>query len=218
MPLPFFLLASDLQLDMWADIHAETVTASPLQRRFDSSGPYPVLSLSQVHQKRKFSMVQMRSFPCMLEPALINGHRARDPSSCTAHSRTPSAIHRSPCLIPVQSFQAFRQVRPGQKDLYSFSRHSQETFAFAGIFEEWTVDERTTVRSCSVLHAKAPSLMQPFFESIPAILPTQDYMSWLTWTGVPIDFSTIVIRPLPSSDLKSWLALPCESPLSEINR
>jgi putative SOS response-associated peptidase YedK len=97
-----------------------------------------------------------------------------------------SAFRKRRCLIPADGFYEWLTVNGG-KQPYFIHRKDDAPFAFAGLWEHWSREERS-IDSCTILTCEPNELVERVHDRMPVILPEDRYDAWLrpdTWDGDP---------------------------------
>src|SRR5262245_8782052 len=58
-------------------------------------------------------------------------------------------------------------------------------FAFAGLWECWHDENGKPIESCSIVTTEANSLVKPYHDRMPVMLPKDSYDEWLDVTSEP---------------------------------
>ena len=109
-----------------------------------------------------------------------------------------AAFRARRCLIPADGFYEWARSGKG-KQPWLFQPASGRAFAFAGLWERWTVragaplpgsmaefrpgDE---IETCTILTASANALVATVHDRMPVILPPEAYDPWLAGEAVPL--------------------------------
>jgi len=72
------------------------------------------------------------------------------------------------------------------KTPYYIHEDDQELFAFAGLWDQWRVDEGITLLSATILTTSATGQMKHLHHRMPVRLPKSQWNNWLDW-DVPAD-------------------------------
>jgi len=86
------------------------------------------------------------------------------------------AFQRRRCLIPVNGFYEWRQ---GDKQPFYIQLKDRELFTFAGIWEDWSSDDGSQIRTCSIITTDPNELMQQIHNRMPVILSRENETEWL---------------------------------------
>lgn len=117
----------------------------------------------------------------------------------TAHEkasfRTP--FRRRRALIPASGWYEWeRDVTP--KIPHYIYESENEICAFAGLWDQWRVDEGVTLLSCTVLTTAAEGELKHIHHRMPVRLPKTEWDSWLNWDSKP---SRVLESMLGADDL-----------------
>ena len=74
------------------------------------------------------------------------------------------------CLVPADGFYEWQRLARERRP-YFIRLRERETFAIAGLWEEWRGPEGVAIASCTLLTTEANALMRPLHDRMPAILP-----------------------------------------------
>jgi putative SOS response-associated peptidase YedK len=80
------------------------------------------------------------------------------------------------CLIPANGFYEWR--RPDKQPFF-IKLKSRELFTFAGLWEDWSSDDGSQMRTCSIITTEPNKYMQQIHNRMPAILPRDKERDWL---------------------------------------
>ena len=61
----------------------------------------------------------------------------------------------------------------------------EELFAFAGLWDQWRVDEGITLLTCTILTTAATGDIKHLHHRMPVRLPTENWDAWLDWDANP---------------------------------
>jgi len=96
--------------------------------------------------------------------------------------RTP--MRRRRALIPASGWYEWEGVeRP--KTPYFIHEAEEEIFAFAGLWDQWRVDEGITLLSCTILTTAAKGDIKHLHHRMPVRLPKENWDAWLDWDANP---------------------------------
>jgi hypothetical protein len=92
--------------------------------------------------------------------------------------------HYSSIALAKNQDRASRPVCPDQrtttgKQPYCFEVGDSETFAFAGLWEQWRSPDGTLVQTCAILTTTANETMSGVHDRMPVILSPDNYDLWL---------------------------------------
>jgi putative SOS response-associated peptidase YedK len=116
---------------------------------------------------------------------------------------------RRRCLIPADGFFEWKKV-PGQKAKQPMYIHrtDDEPMAFAGLWELWrpkgddgeySDDESTWIRSCTIITGQPNETMQPIHDRMPVILPPSAWDTWLSPDNDDLKTLGQLLVPAPAS-------------------
>ena len=168
---------------------------------------------------RTLAMLRWGLIPAWARDPAI-GHRLINARSETAAEK-PSfreAYRNRRCLIPADGFYEW-QRRGKTRQPWLFGLSNRAPFAFAGLWERWTVPAGTAltgslaersagdaIETCTILTTAANETVAPVHGRMPVILPPEAYGPWLAAEDVPLapypadamtahPVSTVVNRP-----------------------
>ena len=156
---------------------------------------------------RTLAMLRWGLIPAWAKDSAI-GHRLINARSETAAEKPSfrAAYRNRRCLIPADGFYEWR--REGKtRQPWLFAMRDGAPFAFAGLWERWTVPADTAltgslaerspgdaVETFTILTTAANETVAPVHGRMPVILPPQDYDPWLAEEDVPL-------APYPADDM-----------------
>lgn len=112
------------------------------------------------------------------------------------------------CIVPVDSFFEWQQVKSGKKPKYEFTVPDRQPFGMAGLWSQWKNPKTNQwERTFAILTGEANAVMQPIHDRQPTILEPREYAEYLSEDERP---PTHLLRILPENEMKSQL-LDCES-------
>lgn len=106
------------------------------------------------------------------------------------------------CLIPASGFFEWKKVGRHKQPFY-VTVLGQDIFSFAGVWELWHKSEGQIVTSCSILTTAANALMAPIHDRMPAIVPPDNYDTWLRLDADPNDLNAI-LEPFPAGEMGAY--------------
>jgi putative SOS response-associated peptidase YedK len=129
------------------------------------------------------------------------------------------------CLVPADGFYEWQRLAR-EKRPYFIRLRERETFAIAGLWEEWRGPEGAAIASCTLLTTEANALMRPLHDRMPAILPPQDYDLWLDPDVQRPEALLPLLKPYPAEAMIAYPVRPlvnnpandsplCVEPLSQ---
>ncbi len=117
--------------------------------------------------------------------------------------RTP--YRRRRCLIPVSGWYEWDRFE-GAKRPYYIHEKDTEISAFAGLWDQWRVDEGITLLSCTILTTAATGEMKHLHHRMPVRLPREDWDSWMDWDSKPAK----ILQNMKGSDDLAWYEVSSE--------
>ena len=109
--------------------------------------------------------------------------------------RTP--MRRRRAIIPATGWYEWEGLEK-PKTPYYIHEDDQELFAFAGLWDQWRVDEGITLLSATILTTSAVGQLKHLHHRMPVRLPKNQWNNWLDW-DVPAD--AVLGTMLESEDL-----------------
>ncbi len=110
------------------------------------------------------------------------------------------AISKRRCLIPANGFYEWNRER-SKKQPYYISYKNNNLLAFAGIWEDWILNDREKIRTCCILTSLSNSFMLKIHNRMPLIITQNNFDMWL-------DFSEISLKNLNASfqsdSMQAW--------------
>ena len=111
-----------------------------------------------------------------------------------------SLLYGHRCLVPADSFYVLGRKR-GSKPVRLLLK-SQETFAFAGLWEHWPMPgiAREPFDSFTIITTVANDLVAPLDRRMPVILLKDAEAMWLD-ASVPLESALPLLRPYPADEM-----------------
>ena len=209
----------------WAEVHAYlslTGPAANLQARYNIAPGQKVAAVRQHEDGRRLSMLHWGLIPSWAKAPNI-GYRMINARAETADTKPAfrAAWRARRCLIPADGF--YEWTRHGvTKQPWLFGLQDGALFAFAGLWECWTVREGVSLKgslaefgpgdaieTCTVLTTAANEVVAPVHDRMPVILPPKAFGPWLAGETVPLgpySPDTMTVHPVstrvntPSND------------------
>lgn len=99
----------------------------------------------------------------------------------TAHEKPAfrDAWSKRPCLVLSSGFYEWQRPNGGPKQPYRIHRRDGAPFAMAGLWEEWTDEEGTPLRTFTILTTDANDLIEPIHDRMPVVLRAGRERGWL---------------------------------------
>ena len=197
----------------WRELHERMDligTRLNLRPRYYVAPSQDVAIARAAEEGRTLSMLRWGLIPSWAEYPAI-GHKLINARSETA-AQKPSfraAYRHRRCLIPAAGFYEWRR-EGNTRQPWLFGLRDGTSFAFAGLWERWTVPagaaltsslaERSpgdAVETCTILTTAANRTVAPVHGRMPVILPRDSYGLWLAGEDVPL-------APYPADEMSAW--------------
>ena len=186
----------------WRALHELLDLIGPpanLRPRYNVAPGQRIAAVRLAHDGRRLSMLRWGLIPAWAkEPAI--GYRMINARAETAHEKPSfrAAFRTRRCLIPADGFYEWtRQGKTRQPWLFALKEGG--IFAFAGLWERWTVRDGLpltgalaelapgdTLETCTILTTQANATVAPVHDRMPAILPREAHDPWLAGEAVPL--------------------------------
>ena len=186
----------------WRALHELLDLIGPpanLRPRYNVAPGQRIAAVRLAHDGRRLSMLRWGLIPAWAkEPAI--GYRMINARAETAHRKPAfrAAFRTRRCLIPADGFYEWtRQGRTRQPWLFALKGGG--IFAFAGLWERWTVRDGLpltgalaelapgdTLETCTIVTTQANATVAPVHDRMPAILPREALDPWLAGDPVPL--------------------------------
>ena len=130
------------------------------------------------------------------------GYKLINARAETAHEKPSfrAAFRARRCLIPADGFYEWAKAGKGKaKQPWLFGMKEGAGFAFAGLWESWTVREGLALtgslaelapgdalETCTILTTEANETVAPVHPRMPVILPAEALDPWLAGESVPL--------------------------------
>jgi len=91
-----------------------------------------------------------------------------------------SAYKRKRCLVPASGYYEWQKLDKTNKQPFWIGRTDKESFAMAGLFEDWTDTETgELIESFTIITRPAFQEIGHIHDRMPVILPEEHYQGWL---------------------------------------
>lgn len=109
------------------------------------------------------------------------------------------------CLILADGFYEW-QKQPGSKAKVPHFIHlkNRQSFAFAGLWDEWSSPDGSQIRSCTIITTEPNEMMSSLHNRMPVILPPEDYPLWLDPAPQSPEFLQPMIKSYPSEEMAAY--------------
>ncbi len=112
------------------------------------------------------------------------------------------ALQQRRCLIPADGF--FEWQKQGRvKQPYFIRLRNDESFALAGLYEQWNRDGQT-IDSCTIITTEPNALMAPIHQRMPVILPSSAYEAWLDPQLNTVDSLQSLLCPYQADEMLAY--------------
>lgn len=128
-----------------------------------------------------------------LKGPMLNNARAE---TITEKRTFRSALERRRCLVLVDAFYEWKREGK-EKTPFLIRRRDGKPMAFAGLWDQWSSPENTTLRSCAVITCGPNEAMKPVHDRMPVIVPPEAFDLWLSPEPKNADELTELLVPCP---------------------
>ena len=116
-----------------------------------------------------------------------------------------AAMKRRRCLVPVDAFYEWQKLNGGtRKQPHAIRMADESTFAFAGLWEQWSDDGEGEVLSYTILTTKPNEALTKIHNRMPVILDPADYDAWLDPNAATGDELRRLFEPFPAEQLEMY--------------
>ena len=190
------------QRHTWAEVHAYlslTGRAANLRPRYNIAPGQKVAAVRRHEDGRRLSMLHWGLVPSWAKTPNI-GYRMINARAETADTKPAfrAAWRARRCLIPADGF--YEWTRHGAtKQPWLLGLKGGALFAFAGLWECWTVQEGIplkgslaefgpgdAIETCTILTTAANEVVAPVHDRMPVILPREAFGAWLAGEAAPL--------------------------------
>ena len=186
----------------WAELHELMDLIGPprnLRPRYNVAPSQDVAVVRAADGGRNLSMLRWGLIPAWAKDPAI-GYRLINAPSETVEEKPSfrSAYRRRRCLIPADGFYEWQRLGKIRQP-WLFGLRDGAPFAFAGLWERWTVPERAAltgslaeskpgdaVETCTILTTAANETVAPVHGRMPVILPRDACDPWLAGEDVSL--------------------------------
>ena len=194
----------------WQELHEQMdLVGTPLnlRPRYNIAPSQDVAAVRGSDNGRALSMLRWGLIPAWTKDPAI-GHKLINARSETAAEKPSfrSAYRHRRCLIPADGFYEWRREGKTRRP-WLFTLKDGAPFAFAGLWETWTVPEDAAltgslaergpgdaVETCTILTTAANETVAAVHGRMPVILPPDAWDAWLAGEDVPL-------APYPAGDM-----------------
>jgi len=128
-----------------------------------------------------------------------------------------NAFKRRRCLVLADGFYEWRKEGAGKpKTPMYIQLESKETFAFAGLWENWNAPDGSQVLSCTIITTHPNTLVEKIHNRMPVILPADGYSTWLEPSEQNPEVLSELLEPYPASEMMAYpVSTSVNSPINE---
>ncbi len=167
--------------------------------RFNIAPSQPILAVTQVGENRSLGLFDWGLIPSWSKDAtgIINA-RAETLDEKPSFSES---FQRRRCLIPADGFYEW-QKRGKSRQPYFFQLQDEEPFAFAGLWDQWQNNGRTS-STCAIITTRPNELLAEIHDRMPAILDPDNYDEWLD-NRTPASELKGMLLPFPAAAMNGY--------------
>ena len=174
-----------------------------LRPRFNVAPTQAAPVVRKTRGERKMDMLRWGLIPSWSKDAAIASKLINARGETVAEKPSfRSAYESRRCLVPVDGFYEWR-TEGGKKQPFRIGFREGKPFAFAGLWESWTVpeglkDTGDTVETFTIVTTNANPKLVPIHHRMPVIVDPTDYELWLEGGS---DEANAVIKPFSQDDM-----------------
>ena len=188
----------------WRELHELLGLIGPAQNvrpRYNVAPGQTIAAVRLSDGGRSLSMLRWGLIPTWAKEPNI-GYKLINARAETAHEKPlfRAAFRARRCLIPADGFYEWARATKGKaKQPWLFGMKGGAGFAFAGLWESWTVREGLALtgslaelapgdplETCTILTTEANATVAPVHHRMPVILPPHAFDPWLAAEAVPL--------------------------------
>lgn len=117
-----------------------------------------------------------------------------------------NAFRKRRCLILADGYYEWKQTEHGKKPI-RFIRKDQKPFAFAGLWEVWT-KENKPITTCTIITTESNELTKDVHHRMPVILHEHAYDFWLDPKNEQTNDLKQLLRPYPAEWMEKYEVSP----------
>ena len=118
-----------------------------------------------------------------------------------------NALNKRRCLVLADSFYEWKKATKKSKIPYRILLKSKELFAFAGLWEEYKVENEEVLHTFTIITTQANSTISSIHERMPVILEKDKENQWLDTTLSTEELRSMLL-PMPSDMVKFHTVAP----------
>jgi len=188
-----------------AEFFDVVVTESPARYNIAPSQPVAAVRIRPHEGNRELVNLRWGLIPFWADDPKI-GYKLINARAETAATKPSfrSAFKSRRCLIPATGFYEWQKLDPKHKQPFHIGLKDGQSFAFAGLWDEWHDPEGEVIESCAVLTTDANELMRPIHNRMPVILPREEYGQWLDPSLQDQEALQRLLRPFPPEGMAAY--------------
>jgi putative SOS response-associated peptidase YedK len=176
----------------------------PLQPRYNIAPTQQVAAVRHGQQGREMVLLRWGLIPSWArDPSIGNRLLNARAETITEKPSFRSALKHRRCLIVADGFFEWQSIQGKKQPRYCRLRDGKP-FAFAGLWEHWSLGENEPVQSCTIITTEANELVRPLHERMPVILPPDAYQPWLDTAGQGVEQVLSLLRAYSSKDMIAY--------------
>jgi putative SOS response-associated peptidase YedK len=118
-----------------------------------------------------------------------------------------SSFQKRRCLIPADGFFEWKKLGKKTKIPYRFTLRNEETFSFAGIWEEYETVSGESQHTFLILTTKPNELVEEVHDRMPVILSREQEKKWLDSYTSETELQSM-LQPFPVELMVSYTVSP----------
>ncbi len=181
------------------------VTESPRETapRFNIAPSQPVLAITN-QQPNKLQFLYWGLIPSWAKDPSIGNKLCNARAETLAEKNTfKNALRRRRCLLPADGFYEWKKLSDGKTKVpYYIRLKLQQTFALAGLWEDWSDDKGNEMRSCTIITTDANELVAQLHNRMPVILPPSAHARWLDQGELKPEALADLLKPYPADEME----------------
>lgn len=115
-----------------------------------------------------------------------------------------SAFKSRRCVVIASGFYEWQKMTPKQKQPYYITLTTGEPMPFAGLWEWWRGPGGDEVVTCTICTTAANTMMAPFHDRMPVILPLAMIEPWLDPQKTTAGELQPLLSQYPSHHMRAW--------------
>jgi putative SOS response-associated peptidase YedK len=124
-----------------------------------------------------------------------------------------NSFQKRRCLVPADGFYEWKKLGKKTKIPYRFTLANEETFAFAGIWEEYENELGESNHTFLILTTEPNSLVSEVHDRMPLILKKEEEKKWLDKYSSQEELMNMLV-PYPADEMISFTVSPLVNSIS----